>query len=112
MKKALLSLLFTVGVANVFAANKSFTVALANDSVIDGDAVKAGTYKVASDGGEATFEQDGHVVTVHAHEVAAAKKFDSTELVYEDNNMLKEIHVAGTKIDLVIDSATNIQPGT
>jgi hypothetical protein len=111
MQKSLLPIILAIASTSGFAATRSFEVTLLANTKIDGDAAKAGTYKVIPEQGEAIFEQDGHSFTVHAHEVVAEKKFASTELVYKDKDTLKEIRVGGTKIDLVIDSATNIQSG-
>jgi hypothetical protein len=108
MKKtfAISIILLTVAFA-ASAAPKAQKVAisLSAPTTVAGVELKAGDYQLAlsADGTVATFYKGStEVLTVAVHSQANGAKYSFTELD-KSNNTLKEIHLAGTTTNLIID---------
>ncbi len=102
--------LVTVGVMTASAA--SYKVSLHQDSVVNGQNLKAGDYKVeVKDNNTAVITKGKQVVEVPVQTVTAASKFSSTQVQYNDMNKLQEIRVGGTSTKLVFGGTTNTPTG-
>jgi hypothetical protein len=102
----------TFGIASAFAATDTFKVNLAQDSIIDGKAVKAGDYKITLANGDAVIKQQGKdSITVPARGENEPNKFASTQLLYKDHTILEEVRIGGTHTKIVFDAATPIHSG-
>jgi hypothetical protein len=100
-----------IGITAAFGAKNTFKVNLVQDSVVDGKTVKAGTYKVAVENGNAVMKSGKDSIELPAREVTESNKFNSTELTYTDKTTLHEIGVGGTHTRIVFDGAAPIHPG-
>ena len=104
MKKTLLAG-FLVLAGTVFAASNTFKVDIFQDSVVDGKALKAGSYKIMMENGNAVIKQGNQTIEVPAREETEPNKVASTELLYKDNKNLEQIRVGGTHTRIVFDAA-------
>jgi hypothetical protein len=111
MKKTLLAS-FLILAGTVFAAGNTFKVDIFQDSVVDGKALKAGSYKIMMENGNAVIKQGNQTIEVPAREENEADKVASTELLYKDGKNLEQIRVGGTHTRIVFDTAaTPMQAG-
>jgi hypothetical protein len=91
--------LFTVGVMSVSAA--TYRVSFHQDSMVNGQELKAGDYKVEVNNNTAVLKKGKQTIEVPVHEQTAPSKFASTQVQYVENNKLQEIRVGGTNTRLV-----------
>jgi hypothetical protein len=99
--------------AGVLAASpRTFHVTLAQNAVVEGHALKAGSYKVElKNDSTAVLRQGKEVIEVPAHEQTAQNKFSATEVEFTGNQMQK-IDIGGTHTAIVFDAnAANAGPG-
>ena len=109
LKKIALTLV-TVGVMTASAA--SYKVSLHQDSIVNGQALKAGDYKVeVRDNNTAVLTKGKLSVEVPVQSVTAANKFASTQIQYNDSNKLQEIRVGGTATKLIFGGANSTASG-
>lgn len=108
LKKIALTLV-TVGVMTASAA--SYKVSLHQDSVVNGQALKAGDYKVEVKDNTAVLTKGKQSVEVPVQTVTAASKFASTQIQYNDSNKLQEIRVGGTTTKLVFAGSNSTASG-
>ena len=110
MKKTLVaSFLVVAGMA--FAASNTFKVDLFQDSVVDGKTLKAGSYKITMENGNAVIKQGKQTIEVPAREENEPDKVASTELLYKDKTNLQEIRVGGSHTRIVFEGAAPMQAG-
>jgi hypothetical protein len=102
MLNKLVLTLTTAGLMTLSAAGTTYKVSLLDDSVVAGQQVKAGDYKVEmKDNNTAVFIHGKKSIEVPAKEETSPKKFSTTEIEYFNNNQLQEIRVGGTNTKLV-----------
>jgi hypothetical protein len=94
-----------IGMTAAFGAKNTFKVNLVQDSVVDGKTVKAGTYRIAVENGNALMKSGKDSIELPAREVTEANKFNSTELTYTDKTTLREIGLGGTHTRIIFDGA-------
>ncbi len=109
MKKTLLFGFLAFGAA-AFAANHSYHMTLAQDSVVEGKTLKAGDYKVTFDNGNAVIKSGKDSIEVPAREENDATKFQSTSLLYNENT-LNEVRFGGTHMKLVFEGEAPTHAG-
>jgi hypothetical protein len=97
--KLFTGLLIFIGTA--FAGNKAFDVNLVQDSMINGQAVKAGSYRVAFENDKVVLKHGKQMIETAAREETSATKFESNEVVYTDKNNLRQISVGGTHTKII-----------
>ncbi len=88
------------GVFIALAASNAHSVDLYQDSTIGGEEVKAGTYKVEMKDNLAVLKHGKDSVQVPAREETTAKKFDTNQVLYS-NNQVREIDFGGTHTKIV-----------
>ena len=109
LKKAFLGFL-SVGVFTVLAASSTHSVDFYQDSTINGQQLKAGTYKVEVENNMATLKQGKNTVQVPAREETSPSKFASNQIVYS-NNQVQEIDFGGTHTKLVFRGSNPASSG-
>lgn len=109
MKKLLTGLL-TAGVATAIAATGSYKVNLMQSSTLDGNHLKAGTYRVEVKNDTATLKHGKTAVEVPAREETATTKFANTQMVYMKNN-LQEIDIGGSHTRIVFPASGHTATG-
>lgn len=105
MKKILFSMA-TLAMAVASAAN-SYRVNLYQESVIGGQALKAGEYKVEIKDNKAVIKDGKRLIEADVKQEAADSKFGSTSVKYlmnEGKANVQEIRVGGTTTKLVFQS--------
>ena len=112
MKLAKLTIGFATLALAVASAETKYNVNLAYDTWVGGTQLKAGEYKVEMKGDQAVFQSGKKTFQVPAVEEKNDKKYSYTELNASDSK-LKEIHVGGTNVKIVIkgDSASQAAGG-
>lgn len=96
----------------LFAADNTFKMNLTQDSVIEGQKVKAGDYKISLENGNAVLKEHGkQTIAVPAREESDATKFASNELVYSKDNKLVEARFGGTHTKIVFEGSTPMNAG-
>ena len=109
LKKIALTLV-TVGVMTASAA--TYKVSLHKDSVVNGQSLRAGDYKVeVKDNNTATLTKGKQSFEVPVQTVSAPSKFASTQVQYLDSNKLQEIRIGGTSTKLVFNAANSTAAG-
>ena len=78
--------LLVAGVATASAA--TYHVSFYQDSVVNGQQVKAGDYKVEVNNDTAILKKGKQTIEVPVHQETAPSKFASTQIQYVDNNKL------------------------
>src|ERR1700761_9238049 len=99
--KLFVGLLSVVMTTAVFAGEKSYEVNLVQDSIVNGQTVKAGTYRVAFENDKAVLKHGKQVIEVAAHEETVPNKFESNEVTYTEKNNLRQINVGGTHTQII-----------
>ena len=109
LNKLILSLV-TVGV--MIASAATYKVSIHQDSVVNGQSLKAGDYKVeVKDNNTAVLVKGKQSVEVPVRTETAPAKFASTQIQYADSNKLQEIRVGGTTTKLVFGSPASTPAG-
>jgi hypothetical protein len=101
MKTKLFTGLLTLFISAAFAGDKTFEVNLVQDSVINGQTVKAGSYRVGFENDKAVLKHGKQVIEVPAREETVANKFESNEVTYTEKNNLRQINLGGTHTKLI-----------
>jgi hypothetical protein len=104
MKTKLFAGLLTIFISTAFAGSKAFDVNLVQDSVINGQTVKAGSYRVAFENDKAILKHGKQIIELAAHEETVPNKFESNEVTYTEKNNLRQINVGGTHTKIVFGS--------
>jgi hypothetical protein len=81
-------------------------VTLARPALLSGTALPAGDYRVLIGDGKVTFSIDRKSFDIPAKIETATKKFEITEVAYDDSNSktsVKEISLGGTKTRLIFN---------
>jgi hypothetical protein len=91
----------SIGVLTAMAASNTHKVDIYQDSTINGQQLKAGTYKVQLENNMAVLKHGNDTIQAPAREETAPTKFASNEVVYT-NNRIQEIDFGGTHTKLVI----------
>ena len=94
-----------------FGASNTFKVNLNQDCVIEGKVVKAGSYKISLENGNAVLKNGKDLIAVPAHEETEPSKVESTELLFKDNTNLQGIRFGGTSTEIVFNGAAAMHPG-
>lgn len=108
MNKRLLLIPLFIGAAAFMQAATIYKITLPDSVIADGQVLKAGEYKVEVTGNVATFRSGKNSTDVKVKSEAGDNKYSSTSVRYSQEsgrNNLQEIHVGGTKVKLVMDSA-------
>ena len=100
----------SVGVFTVLAASNTHSVDLYQNSTIDGQQFKAGTYKVEMKNNTAVIKNGKNSVQVPAREETAATKFNSNQVLYS-NDQVKEIDFGGTHTRIVFGGSNPTNSG-
>ncbi len=99
--------LAALGAMTATAATSTFKVSLLENSIVDGKQVKAGDYKLEfKDNNTAVLKHGKQTVAVPAREETAPTKYATTEMQYNNQNNLQEIHIGGTHTRIVFSPAT------
>lgn len=110
MLKNIALTLVTVGVMTASAA--TYKVSLHQDSVVNGQSLKAGDYKVeVKENNTAVISKGKQTIEVPVQSVTSNAKFSSTQVQYNDNNKLQEIRVGGTNTKLVFGATSPTAAG-
>jgi hypothetical protein len=110
MLKKMLASFVTVGAVAAMAATGTYKVDLMQNSVLDGQQLKAGTYKVDVENNMATLKRGKTTVQAPAREETAQNKFQNTQMVYTNNN-LQEIDIGGSHTKIVFTGANTAKAG-
>jgi hypothetical protein len=95
------------------AASGSYKVSLLDDSVIGGQQVKAGDYKVEiKDNRTAVLIHGKKSIEVRAKTETSPNRFSSTEIQYSNGKQVQEIRVGGTNTKIVFGGAGATSNGT
>jgi hypothetical protein len=106
MKKLLLSFA-TVAIAVASAASNTFKVTIEHPTWVGGTELKAGEYRVQTEGDKITLTMGkSPSITVPAKVETATKKFDATSLRVDGKQKLEEIRVGGTTMRIVFPGVT------
>ena len=101
MKKLLLSFA-TVALGIAAAAGNSFTVNLDHACSVGATQIKAGEYKVQTEGDKIVLKSGKTVIELPAKMESGAKRFDATSVRIDDKtNKLEEIRVGGSNTRIV-----------
>jgi hypothetical protein len=88
------------------AAGVTYKISLLDDSVVGGQKVKAGDYKVElKDNNTAVLKEGKKSIEVPAKAETSPNKFSTTEIQYSNNNSLQEIRIGGTNTRIVFGNA-------
>jgi hypothetical protein len=96
LKKLLVFSVLALGVASA----ESYRVNLSRPSVVKGNELKAGDYKLDVEQGKATFKDGNRSVESAVRVENADKKYDRTTVRY-DGRTIAEIRLGGTNTKLV-----------
>ena len=111
LKKVLLALT-TVGVMTLSAAGPTYKISLLDNSMVDGQQVKAGDYKVEiKDNNTVVLMHGKKSIEVPAKEETNPTKYATTEFQYSNNNVLQEIRIGGTSTKIVFAGANTTANG-
>ena len=92
------------------AATKGYRVHILEDSVVEGNSLSSGEYRIELRNDTAVIKQGKQTLEVPAHSESVTNKFSDTELVY-DNHKLQEIHVGGSRVKIVFDGGDTTAGG-
>ena len=111
MKKALIlltTLAFSVAVA---AAANTYHITLTQPSIVNGNQLKAGSYKILVEGNQATFKMGKATLQAPVKVEEADHKTPSDEIIYEGQTV-QEIRIGGSNTRLVFGGAPAQSSGT
>jgi hypothetical protein len=95
------------------AAGVTYKVTLLDNSVIAGQQVKAGDYKLEmKDSNTAVLIHGKKSIELPAKEETNPNKYATTEIEYSNTNQLHEVHVGGTNTKIVFGGASATSNGT
>jgi hypothetical protein len=100
----------TAGAITAFAASNTYKVDILESTTVEGQQIKAGTYRIEVENNVATFKHGKDSIQVPARTETAPAKFDNTRLQYSDN-ALHEIFVGGTSTKIIFEGASNSTNG-
>jgi len=111
LKKTLL-LFAAAGTMMLSAAGLTYKVSLLDDSVVGGQQVKAGDYKIElKDNNTAVLVHGKKSIEVPAKTETAKEHFSTTEMQYSNGNQLQQIRVGGTNTVIVFGSGATTANG-
>jgi len=96
----------TLALAIASAATGSYKVDLLEPSVINGNSLPAGQYKVDVNEDKATLSRGKTTAEAPVKVETADQKYRTTTLLYGANSQLQEVHIGGTRTKLVFTSDT------
>ncbi len=105
MKKLLVSFA-TVALAISSAASNTFKITLDQPTNVGGTELKAGEYKIQTEGDKIAIKVGKSVVEVPAKVETSDKKFDSTAIRVNSKQNVEEIRVGGTNMRIVFPGVT------
>ena len=108
MKKLILAFA-TVALAMASAATK-YNVTLFQPTVVNGNELKPGDYKVEVNGDKAIFKAGKQTVEAPVKVEEATDKNSSNTLRYTEGNKLQEIRIGGSHTKLVFGAGSNEAP--
>jgi hypothetical protein len=103
MTKRLLFTFATAGLASALAAS-SYRVTLFSEGTLGGQTVKPGDYKLELKDNSAVLKKDKQVIEAPARTEEGEHKFNTTTVRYNDQHMLEQIRIGGTKKIVVFGS--------
>jgi len=113
MLNKILLTLTTAGVMTLSAASGTYKISLLDDSVVGGQQVKAGDYKVEiKDNNTAVLMHGKKSIEVQAKTETSPTKFSTTEIEYTNKNQVQEIRIGGTNTKLVFGNNGTTGNGT
>lgn len=92
---------------SVVAAAQSYKITLFQDSIVNGETLKAGEYKVIVENDKATIKSGKKSVEAPVKVESADSKFSSTSVRYQNGDgkyRVKEIRIGGTATKLVFEN--------
>jgi len=92
---------------SIAAAAQSYKVTLFQDSIVNGETLKAGDYKVVVENDKATITAGKKSVQAPVKVESADSKFSSTSVRYQNGDgkyRVKEIRIGGTATKLVFEN--------
>jgi hypothetical protein len=111
LKRALLTLT-AAGAMVLSAAGPSYKISLLDNSVIDGQQVKAGDYKIElKDNNTAVLVHGKKSIDLPAKVENNTNKYATTEFQYANNNTLQEIRIGGTNTRIVFNGGNTTANG-
>ena len=110
MLRKMLATFVTVGAFAAVAATGTYKVNLMQNSILDGQHLKAGSYKVDVENDLATLKHGKTTVQAPAREETAQNKFQNTQMVYTNNN-LQEIDIGGSHTKIVFTPGGHARAG-
>lgn len=106
-KNLVLLTALSLGFAGIMTAStRTYHVTLAQNSIVEGQQLKAGNYKLVLNNDTATLRRGKQAVNVPAHAVTTPTKFANTEVEYVGNNMQK-IDFGGTRTSIIFQNNTH-----
>ena len=96
----------TFALAIASAATSSYKVDLLENSVINGNNLPAGQYKVQVNEDKATISSGKTTTEAPVKVETVEQKYPTTKLLYGANSQLQEVHIGGTKTKLVFGDTT------
>jgi hypothetical protein len=101
-KKFILLTALSVGV--LAASPRTYHLTVAQNSVVEGRPLKAGSYKLEMNNNTAVIRNGKHTVKVPAHLKTVRTKFSNTEVEYTGENM-RRINFGGTHTSIIFKSS-------
>lgn len=99
-------LLTALSVGALAASPRTYHLTVAQNSVVEGQPLKAGSYKLEMNNNTAVIRNGRHTVKVLAHLKTVQTKFSNTEVEYTGKNM-KRINFGGTHTSIIFNSSAN-----
>jgi hypothetical protein len=96
----------TLALAAASAAEK-YTITLFSPSIIGGQELKAGEYRLVVDNNKLSIKDGKRLIEADVKVESEAKKFDSTAVRYVGDKQVSEIRVGGSKTKLVLGSGAS-----
>ncbi|MGH9608957.1 MAG: hypothetical protein ACRD34_04705 [Bryobacteraceae bacterium] len=103
-KKFILLAALSVGV--LAASPHTYHLTVAQNSVVEGQPLKAGSYKLEMNNNTAVIRNGRHTVKVPAHVKTVPTKFSNTEVEYMGKNM-QRINFGGTHTSIIFKGSAN-----
>jgi hypothetical protein len=100
----------TFALAIASAASSSYKVDLLEKSVVNGNTLPAGQYKVEVNEDKAVISHGKTTTEAPVKVETVDQKYSTTSLLYGANSQLQEVHIGGTKTKLIFN-ADNIRKG-
>lgn len=105
MKKFVIA--FAISALAVVSAAEKRTITLFSPSVIGGQELKPGDYRIEVDGNKLSIKDGKRVIEADIKVESEAKKFDTTAVRYAGDKQVTEIRLGGTTTKLLLGSGAS-----